>query len=146
MSDFVLEANIPNLLRCARNTDEASGFDLSGFVNSCGSYGCLVGNDMLALGIYRGLMIHPRDWATKEYGVSSVPYCTGPLSFLFYFFRRRDDSREAALRRLRKFIYYVLHKREMLYDERGCVRETARRSEGDHFICRAALEQATATA
>lgn len=47
---------------------------------------------------------------------------------------RDCEDRQAAIGRVRKFIYYKLHKREMLYDADGRVRETIRRAEGDHRV------------
>jgi len=43
-------------------------------------------------------------------------------------------DKEKCLERVRKVIYYILHKRELIYDERGCVRETIRRAEGNHNV------------
>lgn len=152
---MITEANIPALMRCVRNNESAPGFNLLTFVSECGTFGCLVGNDRL------GCQIHLEEthysWSVREYGVTRTVWqflfgeCeiargAGGLvlsrsddGFLLAFNgsrRRNENDRTAALNRLRKFIYYVLHKRELLYDDNGCIRETARRAEGDHHVLR----------
>lgn len=54
---------------------------------------------------------------------------------------RDCTDRAAAIARVRKFIYYKLHKQEMLYEEDGRVRESARRAEGDQHVVRKVLEK-----
>lgn len=142
---MISEANIPNLMRCVANNEKAPGFNLHQW--DCGTYGCLFGNDMIANGLAGvfSVTFNPHTLAESEYGLSQ-----GAELFLFscmdvgYLDRwvrfpgggglRSKHDREAALSRLRKFIYYVLHKRELLYDDRGCIRETARRAEGNHMV------------
>jgi hypothetical protein len=155
---MISEVNTQALLRCIRNNEEARGFDLSNWVHDCGTYGCLVGNDLLACGVPRSDW-HVRTYAAagRHYGLSSLvaqylfgvfEYKPGPYGFTVYKdgmkepvlngaagFRDATD-REAALKRLRKAAYYFMHKKEMLYDDSGRIRETARRAEGDHHVCR----------
>lgn len=45
----------------------------------------------------------------------------------------------AAMARLRKLLYYKLHKQEMMYEEDGRVKESARKAEGDHHVLRKVL-------
>jgi hypothetical protein len=150
----ITEANIPNLLRCVRNNEEAKGFYLGRWItveHECGTIGCLVGNDWLALGhepVVPGCTVN--EWALMEYalkpgvgrflfGESDIPKRPGlgiATKSLWPGEQRDQHDREAALARLRKFIYYVLHKRELLYDDSGRIRETARRAEGNHMILR----------
>lgn len=56
---------------------------------------------------------------------------------------RRDDAddQDACIRKVRKFIYYKLHKRELCHEPDGRIRESARRAEGDHHIARRVLEE-----
>lgn len=141
---MITEANLPALMRCVTNNEKAQRFDLSTYRHDCGTYGCLVGNDSIALGIdepemygrYSGHIV----WGIREYGImEDNNICPGGeslWSFLFGYYHRTDVTREACLNRLRKFIYYVAHKRELLYDDSGRVRETARRAEGDHHVLR----------
>jgi hypothetical protein len=143
---MITEANIPNLLRCVRNTENARGFLFSQHVHECGSFGCLIGNDAIATfsltGEWRDVMSQFRsktgeygfaDWAATEYGVD---YYGRALGWLFYEPNLSGNTQEQRLGRLRKFIYYVLHKRELLYDDSGRIRETARRAEGNHMVLR----------
>lgn len=53
----------------------------------------------------------------------------------------RANDRAAAVRRVRKFLYYILHKRELLHEADGCVRETARRQEGNHLVTQAVAKR-----
>lgn len=145
---MITEARIDNLLRCVRNNEEALGFDFPDIVHPCGAYGCLMGNDALA-----SFNIRATDWdeAHEEFGrISGYEYIwdwteeqygirdnSRLCEWLFYWSNNRGDTREQRVARLRKFIYYVLHKRELLYDDSGAVRETARRTEGDHHVLRA---------
>ena len=77
------------------------------------------------------------DFAELEYGLSY-----DVSRWLFFESNGDEDTREQRIGRLRKFVYYVLHKRELLYDDSGCVRESARRAEGDHHIVRQVLAAA----
>jgi hypothetical protein len=54
---------------------------------------------------------------------------------------RDCENKAAAIARVRKFIYYKLHKQEMLYEADGRVKESARRAEGDHHVIRKVLEK-----
>lgn len=145
---MISEANIPNLLRCVRNTEKARGFWFPMHFHDCGSYGCLIGNDAIAhLGLegswYQVIKQlenqtgcnNAARWSSQEYGFPLLG--NRVFDWLFYMGNGRGDTKEQRLARLRKFIYYVLHKRELLYDDSGRIRETARRSEGDHHVLRA---------
>jgi hypothetical protein len=171
---MITEANIPNLLRCVTSTENAPNFDLGTWVQvgePCGTYGCLVGNDILTttgnirsrhtwhddfdevtclntLNVDEDVDIS--EWAMQEYGISEklMDYLFMPNDFLlrwngghnaYDFKTRKHDDRAAALRRLRKVIYYILHKRELMYTDDMKVRETARRQEGDHNVLQQVL-------
>ncbi len=151
---MITEANIPALMRCVTNNEKASDFYLGAW--SCGTHGCLVGNDALAIGVDRnyigwgfasdeyglGYVILQFLFGTRDFGRSSIGIELRPtIAWLINNVSCTRDPRDrtAALNRLRKFIYYVLRKRELLYDDSGCVRETARRAEGDHHIVRGVL-------
>ena len=116
----------------------------------CGTAGCMIGNYNLMKCISKTRFTEH----SKEFGITDHEFTwlfdmgvylkyTGdgsqPIRILF----ERDlkeVTKEQALSRLRKFIYYKLHKQEMIYDDQGCVRESARRTEGDHMIAKRAVE------
>jgi hypothetical protein len=106
----------------------------------CGTTGCLVGNDVMGCcsldtvsmesienqlsdTLMRGLGSKLKPWstATGEYGYG-VPHRI--FAWLFhsvavrsngqYDFHRDELDRDAAIARVRKYVYYVLHKREMM--------------------------------
>ncbi len=168
---MISETKIGALLDCITANEKAPGFTLGKWIESdarsamptCGTYGCLLGNHMIAAGRWdagQGAFVlvnggqmeaagsGPMRLAMDEYGLSlslaswlfgvneigHLP--DGEISFISFIYsaRRRDHSREACLNRLRKYVYYVLHKRELLYDDSGAVRETARRAEGNHMV------------
>lgn len=128
----------------------------------CGTVGCLIGNYNLMAGRYSQLFgdwynpeAESKDW--EYFGITEREYNwlfmmgaeypdyepPKPASMyrVFYNLRNLDDvTKEQALARLRKFIYWKLHKEEMLYDDNG-VREEARRAEGNQlFAARAVAE------
>jgi hypothetical protein len=93
------------------------------------------------------------EWGFEEYGVSEelFDFLFMPYSDRLVWNPERERNcesstvrdcrdKEAALNRLRKTIYYILRKRELMYDDSGRVRETARRQEGDHNILRKVME------
>lgn len=148
---FVLEANLDNLRRCARNTERAKHFDLSICRSDCGTYGCLLGNDAAACGLSR-LEVWDRygghfAFGSREYNIPSAIDGSSHIgSFLFGFKKRHGKySKEACLSRLYKFIAYCERKRAMLYEADGRVKESARRNEGDYMFCKQVL-QSLATA
>ena len=158
---MISEVNIPALLRLIRNNEQAKSFCLMLWIAPCETYGCLVGNDWLAT--HPGQVFPGAIKAIEEYGLA---YKTNHLVYHFLFeaqgikFRyekheskagemvmvvrcppRNIYDREVAINRVRKFVYYVLHKRELLYDDRGCIRESIRRAEGNHNVVAGVLER-----
>lgn len=151
---MITETNIPALLRLIKNNELSKAFDLRHFVQPCGTFGCLIGNDWLATHepSLAGLEFdfrHTNFWEFSrcQYKTShwvsfwlfnTHDFFKGPwgirLSKSWFGEQRNCTDRQAALNRVRKFVYYVLHKRELLYDDSGCIRETARRSEGDQHV------------
>ena len=154
------------LLDLCRINEEAPEFDL-GFW-SCGTHGCLVGNFCIARPTDR---LRIDGWKMRCRGVDSnydmthvatrfgITFREG--SFLFASSERTRGrwgefvslvhargverplaDREAAIRRVRKFIYWKLKRREFMYDDRGCVREEARRMEGNRNFAAQARELA----
>ena len=84
--------NEVNLWRCVANNKAAKDFHLGTWVQPCGTYGCLVGNDALAAGCPEVLRNDARiwDWATQAYGLtlreaaflfSSANICCGGLEW-----------------------------------------------------------------
>lgn len=126
----------------------------------CGTYGCLVGNHLLKTREWEKLDEIDRgtfSTAAHYYGLTS-----GEAEFLFSSLNhevgpnglipdgwggyrlnvgshRRHRDKDAAIRRVRKLIYYKLRKQELCYEEDGRVKESARRAEGDHRIDRKVL-------
>jgi hypothetical protein len=151
------------LLDICRANEAVREFDLNNPVTSCGSAGCLIGN------WYFIARRNDKNWTFN--GVSDELGITlAEAAFLFSEYDRFPGStyriptrnfwqalggvepglprprhgleaRDAAIRRVRKFIFYKLHKRELCYDENGCVRETIRRAEGNHNVTRSVLEK-----
>lgn len=154
--------NAQALFRLIRNNEAAENFDLGQWV--CGTYGCLVGNDLLACGF------EPRAFHCMRFTEAGDFYGISALMASFLFGRhevdrgssgiavadygngemvisahdmgeslrdRNIEDKDAAISRVRKYLYYKLHKAEMEYDDRGCVRESIRRAEGDHHVLRA---------
>lgn len=137
--------NTQRLLDLIKVNEQAIYFDLSEWI--CGSYGCLLGNYSLSIKD-RNVF----NFKTKYESVyrQAALYFDIPLKisyFLFspYNFKRtktklmvngyrcstfrasRDCyAKDAAINRVRKYVYFKLHQREMELDERGCVREEAR--------------------
>jgi hypothetical protein len=139
---MISEANIPNLLRCVRNNEDAPGFYFCTYFHRCGTFGCLIGNDYMSVRSIAKVdsLIEEQpciSWAWQEYGFSECP------RLFFWLFARcngRGNTKEQRLARLRKAIYYIAHKKELLYDDSGRIRETARRAEGDHFVLRSVAQ------
>lgn len=119
----------------------------------CGTAGCVIGNYNALTGRapsrfgFKDSSSTPvDDW--EFFGISENEYhwlfAVGPGFHLLTSYRFLDAvTREQALARLRKFIYYKLHKHEMCYSEKYSVREEARRAEGNQgFAARAKVESA----
>lgn len=142
------------LLDLCRINEEAYEFHLGYWSNVCQTHGCLVGNFVLA-----------RQCDTLTLNTLNRTLCAfqaiarrfeitfNESSFLFNmedvvrdkFGRyvhgrlRPMKDREAAIRRVRKFIYWKLKRREFMHEPDGRVRESARRLEGDHNFAAQAL-------
>jgi hypothetical protein len=146
--------NFQRLLDVVKATEivPLGGFDMC-CVNekySCRTVGCMIGNYNAMVGRDphcfgdRQNNEEQDDW--DYFGITEDEYAWlflgSPNHFYFDFDRPRpglsDITKDMALARLRKFIYYKLHKQEMIYDERGCVTERSRTQEGNHgFASRA---------
>lgn len=135
--------------------EEAEKFDLRSWYKPCRTYGCLVGNYVIKQNIN-----WPTDW--ERFSEEEFNLTDSEVAFLFAAenateiagigkvcgwhildprFTRPVFDKAKALNRVRKFIYYNLHKREMLYEEDGRVKESARRAEGDHMIMEKVLNE-----
>jgi len=145
---MLTKPNFQELLDVVKATENlhTDVFDMSEvfILGECGTAGCMIGNynlmknrrvhtflsgDQKAFGItrqeYRWLfsdMANIGSWNTKHRDLSAV-------------------TREQALARLRKFIYYKLHKHEMCYDEKRGVSERSRTLEGNHGFVTLALAE-----
>jgi hypothetical protein len=147
--------NAQGLMDLIRANEEAPDFNLGTWMHPCRTYGCLVGNwaiqcDRMFVLETDNIYGLTADSLSLSYRESSFLFCTIDI--------RRDEwghplrpgvqrdwrNREAAINRVRKFLYYKLRKRELLYEEDGRVKESARRTEGDHHVCRAALAECVA--
>ena len=135
----LMDCNIQELMNLVKANENSKDFDLSNFKSPCGTYGCLVGNHALDRGTkiissfnkeFRREYVQPCDSlnTTNIYNLTFVPYW-----FLFSSIEKnscgkakrdvygsrvyRDASdKEAAMNRVRKLIYYVLRKRELMPD------------------------------
>ena len=121
----------------------------------CGTAGCMIGNYNLMKGLTGCLRSVTFSEHAKEFGVTKNEFdwlfdagvftrvidANGARDIWVRFRRDLEEvTKEEALSRLRKFIYYKLHKQEMIYDDRGCVRESARQAEGNHMFAKKAVE------
>jgi hypothetical protein len=136
------EIDIQGLLDMARYAEEAEHFDMSLWRNTCGTAGCLVGTfcmrrpeDALGVTYISGLHVSivtyngvccVRGGISLRFGISEEE-----SRFLFSRYHlancpsnRRSparpatfSNREQAVARLRKFIYYKMHRAELSYDE-----------------------------
>jgi hypothetical protein len=161
---MIAEANIQNLMRLVKNNERARRFDLSLLLqhDECGTIGCLVGNDYIAeYNKTSYFSVADVDRTQIEYGISpqiwdflfsnlNTEYNYGLYEIfgekkVIRICKQRDHlDKEAAIKRVLKFIYYVLHKRELLYDDSGRIRETARRQEGNHNVLKQVKEKVLA--
>lgn len=163
---MLYDANLTALKRCVRNNEKAPDFNLGVFVNECGTYGCLVGNDAISVRTKSPLEAFC-GWSLNEYNVPGFLW-----TFLFCEFemrridgrgievaqgqlaiaghdatrRRACRDREAALNRLRKTIEYIERKRAIWYEADGRISERARRVEGDWGVCASVLSSIAVSA
>lgn len=145
----------------ATETLPIGGFDM-GTIN-CGTVGCMIGNynamtgrAKLRFGTRYGRSVDDHDCA--HFGITEREYkwlfdlgvyrgCFEEVLKTNWSGPDRDIANVTsaeALRRLRKFIYYKLHKHEMCYDEKYGVKESARRAEGNHCFAMRAKAKADA--
>jgi hypothetical protein len=150
---------------CRINEESRARFNLGTWRTICGTACCLVGNfcvarpgDSLRLinesGRYMPFMDGVRRTGDLQvqtaarFGITVPEACFlfGPHDKVRTVWGRSAGMKSrdaydmhAAVRRVRKYLYYKLRKREFCYDEKGCVRESARRMEGDHNFARQAL-------
>lgn len=160
---MIESVNIAALERLIVNNEKAPKFNLGRWVEPCGTYGCLVGNDLIAIGQCDVLVsMNIFDYVKKTYGLTgkyagflfcNSNYKRTPRGFiknnimvgrLAMGVPRDFTDRHAAINRVRKFVAYVRKKRALIYDEHGRVRESARRTEGDLMILRSAKAEAAA--
>lgn len=132
---------------------------------SCGTVGCLVGNyalsrlgtdEILCAGVVNSFSFLLVDYTFQDiaarFGLSDkesewlFASCNFPRREGFGLVLdsithgdsiggRSQGDRHAAIARVRKLIYYKLRKRELLYEEDGRLRESARRTEGNLGLC-----------
>jgi hypothetical protein len=180
-----MSIDFQGLLNLVTANEKAERFNLGCWaeVDSCGTFGCLVGNfclhhpedELVLKGHFQGSYYPPsfRDQpdecpyaaTARRFGITPYEsewmfgcqemiqmesiegwmYETRKTGFgrfdLFDGEGRDTDDKAAAIARVRKFIYYKLHKQEMLYEADGRVKESARRAEGDHHVIRKVLEK-----
>ena len=163
---MLTKPNFQRLLDVCKATEQqfTTRFDMHEVYSkdSCGTVGCMIGNynvmvdrevDRFSDGwSYQDNRMY-EDW--EYFGITQYEYnwlFTEGVVFgrknyaLRYITPRRNLKRvtkEEALSRLRKFIYYKMHKHEMIVDEKYGVREEARQKEGDNnFVNRASKKAA----
>lgn len=130
--------NFKAFFELIKANEEAPNFNLRTWENKCGTYGCLIGNYAIKHDIKNVFNLETRykervwDRAATFLGISlkeahylfydfNPHRCTNHIT-MYYTTRgeRRDTTnREAAINRVRKFVYYHLHKREMCLDDKG---------------------------
>lgn len=100
-----------------------------------------------------GITTAEYDWLFNEgpvFNEAKTDRRTYDTSYGWEIYARAGDanliSRERTLTRLRKFIYYKLHKHEMIHDEKYGVREEARTKEGNHYFATRAVQEAASCA
>jgi hypothetical protein len=148
------KANAQGLMDLIRANEEAPNFNLGSWVEPCGTFGCLVGN--WAIRCNRMWMLDSDgiyDLAAESLGItrkesrflfSTIDVVRDRFGFEVPGLDRDCENRSAAINRVRKFLYYKLRKWELLYEEDGRVKESARKQEGDRMVCREALEACSA--
>lgn len=146
--------NFQNLLKLAKLVEnKPRKHDMNSLINYCGTTSCMMGDYLIDKEGYTPgktiLTNYPwEETAQKEFGISERE-----VHFLFDYFyasyfpnkqlskkshvrNRMRETKEESLRRLRKFIYYKLHKYEILADL-----EKAREQEGNWDVCGKVLEE-----
>ena len=142
-------------------SNQASGYIEADPISgpACGTVGCMIGNYNVMTG--READRFGISWSSKSegeysdadhFGITELEYdwlfaemaqfgrgWSTPERWLM------DVTREQALSRLRKFIYYKMHKHEMCYDEKYGVREESRHAEGNHNFASRAKKEAITT-
>jgi len=149
------------LLSLIKANEQAIGFNLKCWLHFCDMFGCLVGNDVLVHRDERPLLSKGLlSRAIRNYGKfrwtfesigSEYGITTKEAKFLFFGLDshlywdpqqqrnvtmqtpRNFTDRKAAINRVRKFVYYKLHKRGLMEDP------AVRHLEGDHHVVRNAV-------
>lgn len=145
------------LMNLIKANEEAPNFNLRTWEAPCGTYGCLWGNYCIAsgtpislnpiresaavLGITPSEAVFLFSAANLLVGKWGIQYESDGLPAGDSTNWRQPDDREAAIKRVRKFLYYKLHKRELCHEPDGRVKESARHTEGDHNVVRRVLAQ-----
>ena len=122
-----LTANIQALMQLVKNNENSKDFDLTHWTSDCGTFGCLVGNDLLARNVFISeAILQDILWGKRHdhyYGLQHSVF-----NWLFNCRKkdhennwklRNNKDKKAALNRVRKAIYYILRKRELMYDDDG---------------------------
>lgn len=118
------------LLTMLKDAENAPDLHMNSWVNACGTAGCLIGTFCInhkddALQIVRQPYIYPRlgikteAYAIAErFGITTDEakwlFVCNPLYWTGVTVNANKLTREEAINRLRKFIYYKLHKQEMV--------------------------------
>lgn len=153
------------LLDLIKTNGCASHFRLNCFINSCGTFGCLIGNDFLAnrgerpclrsaikdIGPDLGGAVWNWRIIATEYGItlSESLFLFSDIKHTLCWVKDHNEGfavyrdfldKKAAINRVRKFIYYKLHKRELMEDPQ------TRHSEGDFNVVQRTVEKVSALA
>lgn len=142
---LVFNQNFQLLMDIANNTEKIPPhlFYMEYYITSCGTMGCMIGHYSLKINknidyINHNLMISQRDWSFLFTGCG---WRVGKGKWMKIINLTPNDPIKAA-RRLRKYIYYKLHKREILGSDYSKKEDRdkyqkAREQEGDYgFACK----------
>ena len=147
--------NAQKMLDAIRINEEAKDFDLLSWFSECGTYGCFWGNYLVSQGKINNTSY---DDISKEFNITYAEAqwlfsAVKPLkdhrnsikcdtyfndnsililSVAYNKNKRENKDRKAVLDRVRKFIYYKLHKQELM---------ESRDLEGDHHAVNKAVEK-----
>jgi hypothetical protein len=136
------EIDFQMLMNLCRYNEEALDMELNSWW--CGTYGCLVGNDIAAR--YDNIPLLNKlsyEFCCVEYGLTKNESLFLFSNLIYKFGRlgyknsgpRRKYTKESAIARVRKFIYYKLRKQEIMADD------NARFQEGDWGLVDQVKEQ-----
>ena len=150
------------LLDLIKANEAAENFNLGRWIEHCGTYGCLVGNHACAVGgefLSVASSFCDGDASTtfsilaSKYGVTiresfflfasqnnTICWDAGSGENIYSTTYRLRTDKQKAINRVRKYLYYKLHKQELMEDPK------VRHMEGDHHVVRKAAERAVCMA